>query len=42
MVGLTLLNVNVIRTRAIPKLTSDWLVKKYKIENKILLYGTVT
>jgi len=28
--------------RAIPKSTSDWLVKKYKIENKTLLYGTVT
>jgi len=29
--------------RAIPKSTSDWLVKKKcKIDNKILLYGTVT
>jgi len=29
--------------RAIPKSTSDWLVKKNKkIENKTLLYGTVT
>jgi len=29
-------------TRAIPKSTSGWLVKKYKIENKTLLYETVT
>jgi hypothetical protein len=29
-------------TRASPKSTSDCLVKKYKIENNILLYGTVT
>jgi hypothetical protein len=28
--------------RAIPKSVSDWLVKKYKIENKTLLYGTIT
>jgi len=28
--------------REIPKSTSDRLVKKYKIQNKILLYGTVT
>ena len=28
--------------RAIPKSTSDWLVKKYKIEDKILLYETAT
>jgi hypothetical protein len=28
--------------RTIPKSTSDWLVKKYKIEKKTLLYGTVT
>jgi hypothetical protein len=32
----------VMITRAIPKSTSDWLVKKNKIENKTLLYGTVT
>jgi hypothetical protein len=29
-------------TRAIPKSTSDWLIKKYKKEKKTLLYGTVT
>jgi hypothetical protein len=28
--------------RAIPKSTSDWLVKNYKIENKTSLFGTVT
>jgi hypothetical protein len=27
-------------TQAIPNSNSDWLVKKYKIENKALLYGT--
>jgi hypothetical protein len=31
-----------IYTRAIPKSTSDLLVKKHKIEDKTLLYGTVT
>ena len=31
-----------MHTRVIPKSTSDWLVKKYKTENKTLLYGTVT
>jgi hypothetical protein len=29
-------------TTVIPKSTSDWLVKKYKTENKTLLYETVT
>jgi hypothetical protein len=29
-------------TRAIPKSSSDWLVKKIRIENKTFLYGTVT
>ena len=28
--------------KAIPKSASDLLAKKYKIENKTLLYGTVT
>jgi hypothetical protein len=28
--------------RTIPKSTSDWLVKKYTIDNKMLLYETVT
>jgi hypothetical protein len=29
-------------TWAISKSTSDWLVKKYKIERKTLLYGRAT
>jgi hypothetical protein len=28
--------------RAIPKSTSEWLIKKYKAKNKTLLYGSVT
>jgi hypothetical protein len=37
-----ILRVGTVSTRAIPKSTSDWLVKKYKRENKTLLYGRVT